>query len=304
MSAIARAVLYEGYILWPYRRSAPKNRSRWTFGAVLPPAWCERHPDDSSLIQGQYLVEGADPAVTAIARFLQVVQRRLRDDAGRWVDELDGHLAWEEATERSLVLSGEGEAPLLITAGEEEEPVAGGTVVRSWEALTGTVSASTERLERDLVRFTVRVRNTSAWDGEDRQETLRHALVSTHIALSVRGGAFVSAIDPPEALREHARACRNVGTWPVLAGEEGDRSQLLSAPIILEDHPRIAPESRGDLFDGGEIDQLLILNVLALSDEERREMAGSDPRAREILERCTALGADELMSLHGRWRHG
>jgi hypothetical protein len=107
-----------------------------------------------------------------------------------------------------------------------------------------------------------------------------------------------------KALREAAQGCRNSGVWPILVGEEGDRSAMLCSPIILEDHPQIAPESPGDLFDGGEIDQMLILNILALSDEERREMAESDPRAQEILERCSALGPEELMSLHGRWQHG
>jgi hypothetical protein len=303
MSAIARAVLYEGYLLWPYRRSAPKNRSRWTFGAVLPPAWCERHPDDSPVLQGQYLIEvppTRDPSVTATVRFLQVVERRLRDADGRWVDELQGHLAWEEARERSLAAG----APLRIPAGEEEEPVGDGTIVRSWEALEGSTTMGTERLGEGLVRVTVRVENATPWDGEDRQDALRHALVSTHVALEVTGGAFVSSFDPPAALREQAAACESIGTWPVLAGEEGDRTAMLSAPIILEDHPRIAPESPGDLFDGGEIDQMLILNVLALTDEERREMADSDPRAREILERCAALGPEEMMSLHGRWQHG
>ena len=82
----------------------------------------------------------------------------------------------------------------------------------------------------------------------------------------------------------------------------GDRSTMLSAPIILEDHPRIAPESPGDLFDGGEIDQLLILNILSLSEAEQREMRDSDPRAREILERCAALGPEDLMRLHGAIR--
>src|SRR5437763_16703571 len=87
---IADAVLYEGYILWPYRRSAPKNRSRWTFGAVFPPAWSAEHPDDACLLQGQYLVEGSHPQVTVTLRFLQVVERRLRDRSGAWVAELDG----------------------------------------------------------------------------------------------------------------------------------------------------------------------------------------------------------------------
>jgi hypothetical protein len=221
---------------------------------------------------------------------------RAVDAAGRPVDALDGHLAWEEAMERELPVPG----PIAIPAGTEEEPVAGGTIVRSWEGLEGRVESSRDPVAPGLSRLTVRVTNTTSWAGEGRQQALRRALVSTHVALHVEGGAFVSLTDPPEHVREHAEACRNVGTWPVLVG---DRSTMLSAPIILEDFPRIAPESPGDLFDGGEIDQLLILNILSLSEEERNEMRASDPRAREILERCSALGREELMSLHGRWSH-
>ena len=77
----------------------------------------------------------------------------------------------------------------------------------------------------------------------------------------------------------------------MLVGEEGARDTLLSSPIILEDYPRIAPESPGDLFDGGEIDQLLILNILSLTDEEKAEARASDPRVRELLERSEALHA-------------
>jgi hypothetical protein len=305
VNAIAQAVLYEGYILWPYRRSAPKNRSRWTFGAVVPEAWSVEHPDDRCLLQGQYLVEGPG-VVTATVRFLHVVQRRPRDAAGRWVDALEAgderHLAWEEATERRVPVPAAGRVPLCIPAGCDEEPVAGGTIVRSWDGLDGWVEAVTEPLAPDLARLTVRVANTTPWAGQDREAALRRSLVSTNVALHVEGGAFVSLTDPPDALRRHAEQCENVGTWPVLVGEPDDRSTMLSAPIILEDHPRVAPESPGDLFDGGEIDQLLILNVLALSEEEQREMRDSDPRAREILERCAALGREDLMALHGRWR--
>ena len=309
VSRIARAVLYEGYILWPYRRSAAKNRLRWTFGAVLPETWSAKHPDDLSLLQGQYLVEGPPAArVTATVRSLHVVRRRVRDAGGRFVDELtvggERHLAWDEATEREVAVSGDGRAPLAFPAGTAEESLAdgAGALVRDWEGIEGWVEARTERLGPALARVTVRVANTTPWAGEDRQEALRRALVSTHVALQVEGGAFVSAIDSPEALRAHADACENIGTWPVLVGGEGDRSTMLSAPIILEDHPRIAPESPGDLFDGGEIDQLLILNILSLSEAEQREMRDSDPRARDILERCAALGPEDLMRLHGTIR--
>ena len=133
-------------------------------------------------------------------------------------------------------------------------------------------------------RLTVTIRNTSPWAGEEREEALRHALCSTHTLLS--GGRFVSATE--------ADGCENVGTWPVLVGEDA----MLSSPIILEDHPRIAPESPGDLFDGGEIDGLLALNILALSDWEKDEMR-ADPRTREILERTEGLTEEQLWTLSG-----
>src|SRR3954471_24697542 len=99
---IADAVLYEGYILWPYRRSAMKNAQRWTFGGVYPRAWSERHPDDRWVMQAQVLVLGLEPAVGVNVRFLHVVRRQIIS-GGEAVDELvvDGerHISWEEATE-------------------------------------------------------------------------------------------------------------------------------------------------------------------------------------------------------------
>ena len=77
---------------------------------------------------------------------------------------------------------------------------------------------------------------------------------------------------------------------------------MLAAPIILSDYPEIAPESPGDLFDSGEIDQLLVLNILAMTAQERRDMRDSDPRAREILERTEALSDEQIMRLNGAVR--
>jgi hydrogenase maturation protease len=154
-------------------------------------------------------------------------------------------------------------------------------------------------------RLTEMVTNTTPWAAHGagaREDALKQTFCSTHAVLEVARGAFVSQTDPPVQLREEAAACRNDGTWPVLVGEPGERHTLLSSPIILEDHPRIAPESPGDLFDGGEIDQLLILNILTLTDEEKAEMRDSDPRAREILERCEALSEEEFLRLHGAVR--
>jgi hydrogenase maturation protease len=105
-----------------------------------------------------------------------------------------------------------------------------------------------------------------------RDEALKRSLVSTHVILNVRGGKFISLLDPPESFREMAESCRNIGTYPVLVGAEGERDTMLASPIILYDYPQIAPESDGDLFDGTEINELLALRILTLTDEEKREM--------------------------------
>jgi hypothetical protein len=324
---IAEAVLYEGYMLWPYRRSATKNQQRWTFGGVYPRAYSEaRGEDDPWIMQTQCLVSGdEESAIEVRVRFLHVVERRVaQKNAGgtlELVDELrvrgERYLPWDEATEREVAVGWFKLSELLespkrvgidILGGSEEELLAEptgevvGALVRSWRTLRGTVEVEVEPLREGTFRVTLRITNTTPWVGEDRESTLKQTFVSTHTVLEIEGGEFVSLIDPPEELRKAAQECENLKTWPVLVGEEGERNMMLSAPIILYDYPQIAPESPGDLFDGTEIDQLLIFNVLTLTDEEKEEMRASDPRAREILERCESLSPEELMNLHGAVR--
>ena len=310
---LADAVLYEGYILWPYRRSALKNQKRWTFGGVYPPTHSAAHPDDRAAVQAQVLLEaGAGRTVEVRVRFLHVVERRVRDSGGSFVDELVAngvrHLAWDEAVEREVVVRLElggppARAPIAIAAATEEEPLAGGAaLVRSWERLDGHVEVAADRVREGLHRLTIRVANETPWAGEEREHALRQTFCSTHVVIHAPEGGLVSATDPPDELRDLVAACANDGLWPVLVGEEGDRRTMLAAPIILEDYAQIAPESPGDLFDSGEIDRLLILNVLSLTEEEQEEMRATDPRAREILDRCAGLGPAELLPLHGAIR--
>jgi hypothetical protein len=322
---IAEAVLYEGYLLWPYRKSARKNQQRWTFGGVYPRAYSEaRGEDDPWIMQTQCLVVGDGEATIEVkVRFLHVTERKVGRKSGEtleFVEELrvgeELYMPWDEATEREIAvgrfkLSELGSPERIgidIPAGSREEPLRGpaeevvGALVRGWCMLRGTVEVEAEPLREGIFRVTVRITNTTPWGGEDRESTLRQTFVSTHTALGVEGGEFVSLIDPPEELGEAAQGCVNLKTWPVLVGEEGERNMMLSSPIILYDYPQIAPESPGDLFDGGEIDQLLILNILSLTDEETEEMRASDPRAREILERCESLSPEQLMNLHGAIR--
>lgn len=335
---IADAVLYEGYILWPYRKSARKNQQRWTFGGVYPRAYSEAgHEDDPWLMQTECLVEGDGGSTIEVkVRFLHVTERRLAKGAGvggggfeirpcesehrEFVEELrvggELYLPWDEATEREVVagrfslgeLRETMRVAIDIPAGSSEEPLpepggeVAGAVVRSWRALSGTVEVEAEPLREGVFKVSVRISNMTPWEGGDRGDALRQTFASTHTAMEMEGGAFVSMTDPPEGFREFAEGCQNLKTWPILVGEEGGRNTMLSSPIILSDYPQIAPESPGDMFDGGEIDQLLILNILTLTDEEKEEMRASDPKAREILERCESLSPEELMGLHGAVR--
>ena len=322
---IATAVLYEGYVLWPYRRSAQKNQRRWTFGGVYPRAYSEAEGgNDPWLMQTQCLVVGGDPRVELKVRFLHVVERKVGRRTGYgtldFVNELrvggDLYLAWEEAAEREIVVSSLGladlempmRASISVPAGSEEEPLVDedgqsvGTLVRSWRSLEGMVEIEAEPVHESVFRLTVKITNTTPWSGQSREETLEQTLVSTHTILNVEGGEFVSLMDPPEELKHLAEGCENTKTWPVLAGEQGDKHTILSSPIILYDYPQIAPESPGDLFDGGEIDQLLTLSILSLTDEEKEEARATDPRAREILDRSESLSEQDLMGLHGAVR--
>ncbi|HEX4465757.1 MAG TPA: hypothetical protein VH025_01095 [Solirubrobacteraceae bacterium] len=301
---IADAVLYEGYLLWPYRKSALKNQQRFTFGGVYPPSW----EQDASQVQTQVLLEGPQHArVEVSVRCLHVVRRQvLRSDsphaAPHPVEELtaptgERFVSWDEAVERELQ-----PGAIEIAAGKELEVVAGGVIERSWEALQGEVSVTRESVGAELSRVTVIVANATPWPSGAREQALRRTLCSAHIVLRAEGGDWVSLTDPPAGLRAEAERCENTGLWPVLVGETHDRRTLLASPIILSDHPEIAPESPGDLFDSGEIDQMLVLNILAMTDEERSAMRDADPRAREILERTEALSDEQIARLNGAVR--
>lgn len=322
---IAETVLYEGYLLWPYRRSAKKNHKRWTLGGVYPRGFSEAgHADDPWCMQTECLVLGTAPFVHVTVRFLHIVERqvmrKMPDGSFEAVDMLhigaSRHLTWEEATERQVMVQEirpaspafSCSAAIAVPAGEAEELLRDdhgqvvGQIVRSWRSLAGSVEVKAASVQDGVFKLTVRIMNTAPWSGQDRDRTLRHTFVSAHTMLTAEEGMFVSLMDPPEALKTAAGACVNIKTWPVLVGEAGQTRAMLSSPIILYDYPQVAPESPGDLFDGTEIDQLLLLNILTLTDDEKEEMRASDPRAREILARTEALRPSDFMRLHGTIR--
>jgi hypothetical protein len=308
---IANAVLYEGYILYPYRPSAPKNRQRFSFGIVAPRADGDADASGStSVLQTECLARSGGQAELRVrVRFLHLIARSLEQRAPAAGATLD---SWQEAAECDVHL-----AVRVDEAGAEGTKQAfqfpptcertpsddgNGCVIRAQEELSGELQVSIERCDVALLKVSVRVANTtprSPSSGGDRDGCLMQSLVSTHAILQIAGGEFVSLLDPPDAARVLAASCRQAGLWPVLVGEPHDRDAVLASPIILYDYPEIAPESAGDFCDGTEIDEMLALRVLTMTDAEKREMRLGDPRARRMLERTESLSDDEMMKLHG-----
>jgi hypothetical protein len=328
---VADAVLYEGYLLYPYRASAAKNQARWQFGVLMPRRWSEHGPDEPWATRTECLLEPEEATtVRVLVRFLHVQAKSVEAvdvEAGTF-DEVpalpvDGSelIPWDEATEQEVaveaplhrLLAGELATPFERPGGRRVEPVhsaagklAGRTVRRRWPVM-GTVRLSAERLEGPygLVRLRLVVENASAWHDAraDRAVALRHSLVAAHGLLGVDQGVFLSLLDPPEWAKPAAETCQNLHTWPVLIGEEGRRDAMLSSPIILYDHPTIAPESPGDLFDSTEIDEILTLRTMALTEDEKREARATDERAAAIIDRVDGTPPELLERLHGAVRY-
>ncbi len=285
---IANAVLYEGYLLYPYRSSAVKNQQRFNFGVLYPREYCERNPgSDAWEMQTECLVHGGGATTIEIkTRFLQLVACDGRQEG---LERAASTTFGLRAVARQSFRQG------ISFEGETTEQY------RS-EPLEGKLELSAARIDTALYRVTLRVRNSASLNGETRDDVLLRSLVSVHSILQVTGGYFISLLDPPENLRQAAAECRNIGCWPVLAGEEGQVDMMLASPIILYDYPQIAPESSGDLFDGCEIDEILALRILTLTDEEKHEVRNGDERGRRILERTEMLPAEHFRKLHGAMR--
>jgi hypothetical protein len=333
---IAKAVLYEGYMLYPYRPSSVKNQQRWNFGVLCPQSYSEaQNGSEAWTMQTECLVEGSSlTGLEVQVRFLQLVARSVGElnapvselppgepPESRVVEKLavNGRIyqPWQEAIERELSLPVYNlealcQRPVHDAFSFREEKQfeylfdadgqIAGVIVRERRAIRGAIDVACERDEAGSFKVRVLIRNTTPFEvspNSTRDEALLSSMASTHTVLGLQDGKFVSLMAPGEHFREPAASCKNVGTWPVLVGEEGQCDTMLSSPIILYDYPQIAPESAGDLFDGTEIDEILSLRILTLTDEEKREMSQSDERARQMLERTETMPVEQLMKLHG-----
>jgi hypothetical protein len=327
---VADAVLFEGYVLYPYRASSAKNRLRWQFGVLMAPRDAET-VGERSLLRTECLAEPrGDGTLLVELRFLRVRRRAVQAGpaGGPYRDvlslELDDRVLfpWDEGVEERVCLSVPVDRlaadavayPFAFPAAEEEETVTDGTgaavgrLLRARAPLTGVIELSAEPVPVPYrtLRLRAEVRNTTSPAGgsepSDRDAALAHALVSAHLVLGLTAGSFLSPTDPPQWAGPAAAQCRNEGVWPVLAGADGGSDVILAGPIILEDHPAIAPESPGAMYDLTEIDEILALRTAALTEQEKREARGTDARAAAVVELADTLPPELLERLHGAIR--
>jgi hypothetical protein len=323
---IANAVLYEGYMLYPYRPSSVKNRQRFNFGVLCPPAYSAVQPGSgSSFLQTECLFRAPLSAQLAIhIRFLQIVQRSIGQYRTPQADELDDvdrlvvdghvHQPWQEAVEQSITYDALAASELLaarrmdftvpaLSSREELSEPGGrrGAIVRASRPLAGSLHVGAERFPDNIIKLRLRLENCTGFDPSreelGRDAALPYSLVSAHMILGIENGEFISLLEPPDAYADLVRGCENIGNWPVLAGN--DATTMLASPIILYDYPKIAPESAGNLFDSTEIDEILSLRILTLTDREKEEIRQMDDRARALLERTESIPDEQFMKLHG-----
>jgi hypothetical protein len=319
---VADAVLFEGYLLYPYRATSRKNQVRWQFGVLGPPGAAEEGLGEEAQMSAQCLLRaGARARVTVHLRFLQLQTRaveRATDGPGRFepVEELTvgerSWLQWDEAVEHEIELppvflsdvsqqsrdvpvevsSHEGIEPLLDADGTQQ----GRLVRRTWP-LAAVVTVGVTQID-GLARLRLSVRNTAGSVG-DKEAAIRSSLIGAHLLIRADDASFVSLLEPPPEAAAAAAGCEQHRCWPVLTGAPGDTDIALVSPIILYDYPEVAEQSAGALFDSTEIDEILTLRVMTLTDEEKAEARATDPRAAEIIDRCESMTPEALASLHG-----
>jgi len=331
---VADAILYEGYLLYPYRAGAQKNQARFQFGVLMPPAYRTVDANEASATQTECLLECPDDAqVHVTVRFLQLQRRRAETisagtgPAREWAPPGEpgsaeaGGGPWDEAIEREqeasasvpALLAARRETAFCISGGQVTQARTGrsgnvdGWTLRQWSALRGRIVLDAQRVAGPYraLRLQVRVENHTQPGGRmrERPDGLRQALIAAHVLIAVPGATFVSMVDPPQWAAAEVAACVNKGTWPVLAGPADCRDLMLSSPVILYDHPEIAAESAGDLYDATEIDEILTLRTMALTDAEKRQARATDPRAAAIIDRVAGMPPEMLERMHGAIRY-
>ncbi|MFZ1179785.1 MAG: hypothetical protein WAO15_26750 [Mycobacterium sp.] len=314
--AVADAVLYEGYLLYPYRGTSSKNQSRWQFGVLGPPGAAEAGLGEDDTLAAEFLVDGAQ-AITLVVRFLQLQHRRAErelqegtvaefEPADKLITPAGSWLTWDEAVECEISFGPFAfddqpatmpPLPVTADAATDIELLDGGRLVRERRDVRGVLTVASEP-DGDLRRVSVRVSNVGA-AASDKNDAIARSMIGTHIIAEVIGGQFVSLLDPPPAATDAVSRCSRHRCFPVLAGPPGTHDMLLISPIILYDHPEVAEQSNTALYDCTEIDEILTLRVMTMTDEEKAQARATDPRAAQIIDQCDAMSPEAMARLHG-----
>ncbi len=329
---LADAILYEGYVLYPYRASAIKNRHRWAFGSVFPNDY-QGIGDEVSTMKTEILLHSkSDAKLDIVLRFLQAQRRqvcKLVDEKQCASDkelyqtvatlDVEGqqYVSWDEAIEREIIRTDISVADVFsrprlftfeLTPQSNSEAIYApsgsvvGLITRNTKPLEGFMEVGAKETSDGVLCLSITVANRSQLpitSRLSRTDAQNYAFMSTHTLVYTSSGEFVSLLEPPDRLSKAASDCCNQGTWPVLVGDEVTRDTVLSSPIILYDFPKVAAESNGPFFDSAEIDEMLTLRVITMTDSEKREMIATDPQTCAILERCEALSTQQFGALHG-----
>ena len=291
---LAQSLLYEGYALYPYTPEATKNATPTPFGIAYPPAYAARQPAAFDHVQVEVVVRADDEAeIEAAALFLQAAGPR--HQAGERREEL-------AVTPLGSLLADPLERSFVHEPGPEGVTLTGESTQAATDVLSGILRLSAERVGEGLARVRMRVENATPLPAEEaetmeRGAALRRSLLSCHAMIGLAGGRFVSPLENEGDAGAAVQACENVNTWPVLASPDDDA--VLGAAYMLPDHPQVAPQSKGNLFDNTEIEEALLLHVHALSDAEREAISAGDPAVSEMVERAGATTPEDIFALHG-----
>ncbi len=320
-------------MLYPYRASSVKNMQRFNWGALVPREYSDAQKGTEAWeMQTQVLIGGdRDSELRVRVRFLHLTNREIGkiDKPSLTIPtifksvpslEIDGELyqAWQEVVEQNVELPilkpGDPISTVPFTFADNRSVEAiknksgevAGLLVRTRSKISGEIEAEIDTSAGSgLSKLTVRIRNTTSFENardESRDGALLKSFVSTHAILGITGGEFISLLEPADEFADIAASCENKGVFPVLIGSSGERDCMLASPIILYDYPEIAAESAGELFDSTEIDEILTLRIMTMTDQEKREMRSIDDKARKILERTEFMTDEELLKMHGTLR--
>lgn len=293
LQELTHTLLYEGYALYPYRNTALKNKTPIPFGVVYPEVYCRYNQYVHCNMQTECLLKGNETTLLNISiKFLHI-----SNDAAN-------AFAWK-AIEKEIVADKISLQVLLNAATvipfcfEKDDKKLNSSIAPLEGILTIEASAIPDL--QHVFRITVFINNTTAVAHADtisNNEVLKQAFVSTHTILKTTNGEFVSDQNPPKELKDIAKECKQINTYPVLINEAN--TMILSSPIILYDYPQIHPQSMGDLFDGTEMEEALLLHVNVLTEGEKEQLLNGDDKLREMMQKAANILPEEIINLHDK----